>query len=452
VKQFEKDFRCSIHAVFPKWCDSNGVYRYLKNEKISEEHLINRIRSNCKKSVHDKRVIVIGDTVEFNIDNHKGRLKDTTGLGMVGRNKKVGFLSHSLLVLERASKFRLGWGGVELINRGMDNKPYTRDNGSVEIEEKESFKWIGPTIKCRDEVVNKSEHALFIADQEADIFEVLDRISDKKTDVLIRLRHHQRWVHTSDNRRLKVKDVLKELKPKCNVVVDVNGECKKRKKRKAQCEIRYTEVQIPVPSKKIDKSKHRETVKMTLLQIKENPETVPNSEKGLEWTFWTSEKIENDKQAIELIKCYEARWHIEEGFRLIKKKGFNFEATELESGNGIRKLLLLAMEASVKVMQLKAARGGNCTIKVNEIFSEAETELLHSLNKEYQGGTVKQQNPHQEDSLSWASWVIARIGGWKGFASQRPPGTITFKRGLDKFETMMLGIQISKRNGDVYKR
>src|SRR4051812_8249485 len=32
-------------------------------------------------------------------------------------------------------------------------------------------------------------------------------------------------------------------------------------------------------------------------------------------------------------------------------------------------------------------------------------------------------NPHPTDSLAWAAWIIARLGGWNGYASSRPPGS-----------------------------
>ncbi|MEP0792690.1 hypothetical protein NDI42_27075 [Funiculus sociatus GB2-C1] len=32
----------------------------------------------------------------------------------------------------------------------------------------------------------------------------------------------------------------------------------------------------------------------------------------------------------------------------------------------------------------------------------------------------KQQNPYLPNSLAWATWLIARRGGWSGYRSQRP--------------------------------
>ena len=56
-----------------------------------------------------------------------------------------------------------------------------------------------------------------------------------------------------------------------------------------------------------------------------------------------------------------------------------------------------------------------------------------------EGKTEKQKNPHPPQTLSWASWVIARLGGWKGYASESPPGPITMLRGLTKFEAQFQG-------------
>jgi hypothetical protein len=66
-----------------------------------------------------------------------------------------------------------------------------------------------------------------------------------------------------------------------------------------------------------------------------------------------------------------------------------------------------------------------------------------------QGRTRKQQNPYPPYSLAWASWLIARLGGWSGLQSQRPTGIRTLLRGLQKFDGIFQGWNLAHAQ-DVY--
>ena len=65
--------------------------------------------------------------------------------------------------------------------------------------------------------------------------------------------------------------------------------------------------------------------------------------------------------------------------------------------------------------------------------------ILGKLNAEIQGPTRLQRNPHRKKTLKWAAWIIARLGGWDGYKSSKPPGPITFKHGLEEFHAMVAG-------------
>ncbi|MEB3224477.1 MAG: IS4 family transposase, partial [Synechococcus sp.] len=56
----------------------------------------------------------------------------------------------------------------------------------------------------------------------------------------------------------------------------------------------------------------------------------------------------------------------------------------------------------------------------------------------------KQQNPHASASLSWATWLIGRLGGWSGYRSQSPPGIRTLWRGLYQFESIFHGWKLTQ--------
>jgi len=185
-----------------------------------------------------------------------------------------------------------------------------------------------------------------------------------------------------------------------------------------------------MPKKATGITQYSPSVEVYCVEVKEKSEYVPKGEDALYWCLLTTMPILSMHQAVDLIESYKARWDIEEMFRLFKKEGFNLESSELEKGTSIRKMLYMIMDASIKIQQLKAARNGQSEVRIETIFDKQELVCLGYLNNLYQGQTTKLKNPHHENTVPWASWIIARIGGWKGYKSQRSPGTITFKKGL----------------------
>jgi hypothetical protein len=73
--------------------------------------------------------------------------------------------------------------------------------------------------------------------------------------------------------------------------------------------------------------------------------------------------------------------------------------------------------------------------------------LYEKINKKVQGKTKKLSNPFYKNKLPWAFWILARLGGWKGYASQRKPGFATLINGLKKFYILYLGYAMEKDVG-----
>ena len=167
----------------------------------------------------------------------------------------------------------------------------------------------------------------------------------------------------------------------------------------------------------------------------ESPDSVPAGEDPIHWRLITSHPVVDMESALQILRWYEMRWMVEQFFRLIKKKGFRIEDSELKYYESILKLTVMTFVAAFKVLQLVLARDQYDAQLIEEVFTLEQQKCLARLNEKYQGKTQKQKNPYPTDQLSWASWIIGRIGGWKGYQKQRPAGPITMKRGLDKFYT-----------------
>ena len=135
---------------------------------------------------------------------------------------------------------------------------------------------------------------------------------------------------------------------------------------------------------------------------------------------------------------------MEQIFRTLKSRGLRLESSQVEDYEKLQKLTVLALIAVVKVMQLLRARDDKTEQSINCAFNEQEQECIVLLNKQLAGKTAKLQNPYREDSLAFATWVMARLAGWSGYKSQRPPGPIDLLTGLQRFNERFQGYLLAK--------
>ena len=87
---------------------------------------------------------------------------------------------------------------------------------------------------------------------------------------------------------------------------------------------------------------------------------------------------------------------------------------------------------AIQILQLRQVRYGETEQETSPVFSEEQVECMEDLLPKFEGKTEKQKNSWPKKNLAWASWMIGRLGGWKGYASQRPPGVITHMRILSE--------------------
>ena len=133
------------------------------------------------------------------------------------------------------------------------------------------------------------------------------------------------------------------------------------------------------------------------------------------------------------------RWTIEQLFRVLKSQGLRIEDSQLDSAEILLKFIAVATKAAALTIQLLQARDGHADLPAAAAFDEAQIDALAALNARYERRSPRQRNPHPSASMAWAAWIIARLGGWDGYKSSRPPGPITFKQGLDYFLAIATG-------------
>ena len=348
----------SIRQITNNESDAKAFYRFLQNERVDENTIIQNMLFNCRTACSGKVVLCIQDSTEINLSSHKGRIKKDDYIGTTNANRDIGlgFFLHPSLVVDAQTGTPYGFADVRVWNRELDFTPRNeRKKQHLPIEDKESYKWIDVSKKTQDALCDTVEGMVIIQDREGDIYEQFATIPNAQTALLIRARIDRRL---SDGTKLY--DTVSNI--------DMAKTC-------------------------------------------------------IEWYSW--------------------RWMIEEFFKLLKKEGYNIEASELEYASSIRKMCLLILETSIKLFLMRLAYAEPETDLMPELcFSEEEQELLEHQITKLEGKTEKQKNPYLNKELKRYVWVLARLGGWKGYESNRHPGITTLWNGLQRFKSMFEGWQL----------
>ena len=419
----------SIRQVTESDAEQKSFYRLFNNEKFNEKAIEQSIVNRCSQLCKDRHVLCIQDTTEFNLSGQQGRVKAASGLGKTTKEGILGFMLHSSLVVDANVGSALGYSYIKAWERKEDIPDrHIRKYKQLPIEEKESYKWIEAAMQSK-ELLKQSKTITIIADRESDIYDLLAIVPDQKVHLLIR---------SNTNRLIEeggtLVDYLNSLPVMHHYNLMVRGDVRKSiEKRTATMELKWGKVAVIKPpgckNKELPSSQQ-----LYVVEVKEQ-----NKTGGIYWRIVTTHPVTNSEEAMQIIEWYKQRWYIEQIHRLLKTEGFRIERSQLEQGWAIRKLTLLAMMAVLRILQMMLAYEDDHEQPIDEVFDKDEQQCLQMMNERLEGESDKLKNPSNSKNLKWATWIIARLGGWKGYSSQRKPGPIVLQKGLAKFYHMYEG-------------
>jgi hypothetical protein len=402
----------------------------LENEQVTLSELVRSLSDHCQQQVEGLHILSISDTSEINLEAHRGRLK-REGLGVVGNNKNVGFFIHPTLAVNAENGFPLGLSNVRLWTRAPERPE--RDHEKLPIEKKESYKWLA-SAKCSQHCFQAGGARLVthIGDREADIYEEWATVPGRYDHVLVRVHQDRRLLGRTES----LYTYLSAQPCEGTYTLDVEADARHgRTAREALLVVRCASVEIQRPAK-LNGEDYPPSIKLYAVEAKEvNP---PKGQAPIHWRLMTTHPVVAIEQALQVIQWYCWRWLIEQLFATLKLAGLDIESTQLESIKAIQRLTILALSVAVKTLQMVKGRDIP-DIPASVAFCQKQLKCLTQLAPSLQGRTLKQQNPYPPASLPWATWLIARLGGWSGYRSQSPPGMPTLVHGLRLFEAIFIG-------------
>jgi Transposase DDE domain len=405
--------------------------RLIRNQQVTVERIIQGGSEETALAVAARHVLAIQDTSELNYRTSEGHRR---GLGAIGKGVGRGILLHPMIGVDAATGECLGLIGGSLWTRAepaaAKGKPaQKKHNRERPVSEKETRHWVETPQRAKH-VLRAAAMVTMIADREADSFYLWALVPEPNVHVLGRIYHDRKLAEGGT--LLTAARSWPVLGTRHVTIREREG----RPEREAELELRAGSVTILRP---VDAREPGLPGKVTLTLIELTELNPPDGAEPVTWRLLTTHSAADAATAWQIVDWYRMRWVIEQFFRILKKQGLQIEDSQVETAERLLKLVAIATRAAVIILQLTQARDGNSTLTAALVFSAAQIATLEAVNASYSAPAERRPNPHPPRSLPWASWIIARLGGWNGRPTARPPGPITYKNGLDALQTMAKG-------------
>ena len=434
LRQLSDQIGGSIPFACQDWASTKAAYRFLSNERVSEEKILAG-HFFCTRerfaATRDAPVLVLHDTTEFSYHRedpeaigivHKMATKYALG-GQPGHHTTCGVLMHSSLVVTRDG-LPLGLAAIKFWTRdkfhGANALKRSINPTRVPIEQKESYRWL-ENLRQSTALLADPGRIVHIGDRESDIYELFCIAHDAGTHFLLRT-CVDRLAGEGDH---TIADEMQEIKVQGLHRIEVRN--KKGEVGEAVLELRYRRIRVLPP---VAKQKLYPALMLTVLHATErNP---PKGRDRVDWKLVTDLPIRSRQDAIEKLQWYAMRWKIET-FHKILKSGFKAEEVRLRAAERIVNLIAILCLLSWRVFWMTM---------INRTLPEAVPELALTPTEIYLLDQLVSDKPGTAPSANTLSLYLtklARLGGYLARAKDPPPGNLIMWRGLTRLTDIQLG-------------
>lgn len=432
---------CVIRKLSGSRAQQVSFNRFIWNERVTTDEIkktaLDRTMANTADASH---VLAIQDTTEVDFTR---RRRTVEGLGPIGDNYngRVGFYLHPTLAIDASDNFVFGLAACHhwvrppaIVKIGKRKHP-----GLIPIEKKESYRWITSALEAK-EALSQARMVTIVGDRESDIYDEFCRVPDSRTHLLVRS-CHDRAVRVGSEESIKLRAYVDQQPARGSYELKVQGRKFRRTARTAKIDVKFTTVSL----KRHVANRNRTlpaTVEVSVIEVKEQSETVPQREAPIHWRLLTTHVVDTFEKAIEVVGWYCKRWNIEQLFRTLKTEGLRIESSQAVQAASLFKLTYISLLAAMKIMQLTICRTNEIQRHVAQTFTEEEVQVLAAVEKTLEGKTIAQKNPFPKNTIAWSHWIIGRLGGWKGYKSESPAGPRTLIQGLRRLSDLQIGARL----------
>jgi len=411
----------SIPGSCHSWSETLAAYRLFDNERVTTTRLLApHFAATMQRMQEHLVVLLVQDSSEL---DYTGK-QSIAGLGPLNWVERQGMFCHVSLAV---TPQRLSLGLVEAQfwahDPGPPRKNSTRKH--TPIEGKQSGRWLCSYRRaCQLAKELPNTKVVSVADREGDIYEVFvawQEAGKQGTAAgwVIRACQDRRLTTKAPGASWRYQKLWAQVAA-APLLGRVEFGLPRKGKHPARPVIQTLqacEVALKPPQRRGEKLP---VVKVWAVLAREvDP---PDDQQPLEWLLLTSEPVQTQAAAEQIIDWYLARWQIEVFFRVLKS-GCRIEQLSLREAGRLQCVIALYMIVAWRVLWVSALGRLGPELPADVVFAEEEWKSVYMVVK-------RAKPPPNAPPLGEFVRMVASLGGYLGRKGDGPPGTQTLWTGL----------------------
>jgi hypothetical protein len=419
----------SLPDVFPDWADLKAAYRLMGNSSVhADDLLVGPTLHTAARAAACSVVLLVGDGTELDLSAHPS----TRFLGHIGDSHARGLMVHTVLAVDGHSRQVLGVAAQRAwIRRAFKHTEQThrRDRAARRRESQVWAEWTAQALDVLRAVPEPPKRLLAVGDRGSDLFDFLVDCDARDCGFVLRAAQDRALDADECGAGQQIHDLLESAPVRIVTTVQVPARAG-QPARAARVELRAVELALKAPQG----AHTQQALPVRVVEVKEVEG--PRTGKALHWRLLSSEPIETERQILQVVEWYTARWLVEE-FHMGLKTGCAIETRQLKSGHAFRNLLALCSPIAVELLRLRCAARTEPSVPATEVLTPTQIQVLRALRPKLSA------RPTAHEALRW----VANLGGFLMRTGDGEPGWRLLWRGFQKLRLAEVGFNLATRSG-----
>jgi hypothetical protein len=410
----------SLPAQMQTWKETKALYRLLDEPDVSFAALMQpHLHQTREQALSSPVVLLVQDTTDIDL-SHRRKL---SGVGQIGNERGRGFFLQTVLAVRPQTREVLGCLAQEPFVRVPAPQGEQRHQ-RLKREARETDVWMRQIHSIGTPAAGSVW--VHVGDRGADMFPFFQACQTTQTYFLVRAAQNRR-VQGNEDELMYSLTRTRAFPSQASRPFEVPAR-HGHQARSTQLQLAFGQLTLLPPRNEPRASKDPVTV--WVIRVWE--EQAPDGEEPLEWILLTSVPTTTLAQAWERVDWYQCRWLVEDYHQCLKS-GCRIEERQLQSVDGLMRLLGLLSPLAVRLVQVRAL--------AREEPERPASEVIEPLML----AVLAQRTGHAPATMTIGTfWTeVARLGGYLARAHDGPAGWRTIWKGWLLLQTLLEGAHLA---------